>query len=143
MNSTDYSSRAMRTTDYSAVLALWRITEGIEIASGDTETEIDGYLKRNPGLSRIAFYRGNLAGAALCGHDGRRGLIYHLAVAKEMRGRGVGGRLVDECLAGLRQAGIKRVLILVRKTNEVGRAFWARHKFEEIEIASPMGCDLA
>lgn len=142
MTSTDVTSRTMVNTDYPAVLALWRSTEGVEIAEGDAETDIHRYLDRNPDLSRVILHHGKLAGAVLCGHDGRRGLIYHLSVAKEWRGRGFAQRLVNECLDGLRRAEIKRVLILVDKTNDAGRKFWERQKFEEIEIAMPMGRDL-
>lgn len=132
----------MAHTDYPAVLALWRSTEGVEIAEGDTESEIYQYLERNPGLSRVVIHQGILAGAVLCGHDGRRGLLYHLSLKKELRGQGLGQRLVNECLEGLRLAGIKRVLILVDQSNDEGRKFWDRQKFEEIEIAIPMGRDL-
>jgi ribosomal protein S18 acetylase RimI-like enzyme len=78
----------------------------------------------------------------LCGHDGRRGLIYHLAVARDHRGRGLGRRLADECLAGLRSVGIARALILVAKDNDHGRAFWIGRGFEEISGAAPYGVDL-
>ena len=130
-------------TDCAAALALWRATEGIEIAEGDTEAQICRYLERNPGLSRIVLHDGSLAGAVLCGHDGRRGLIYHLAVEKKLRGQGWGHRLARECLNGLRGTGIKRVLALVDRSNPGGRKFWERQGFEEIEIATPMGRDLA
>jgi len=142
MTSADVTSRMMVNTDYPAVLALWRSTEGVEIAEGDADAEIRRYLDRNPGLSRVVICNQKVTGAVLCGHDGRRGLIYHLSVAKEWRGRGFGQRLVNECLDGLRRAEIKRVLILVDKSNEAGRRFWERQKFEEIEIATPMGRDL-
>src|SRR4051794_35399964 len=134
MTTADVTTRSMVNTDYSAVLALWRSTEGVEVAEGDAEPEISRYLDRNPGLSRVVICDQKIAGAVLCGHDGRRGLIYHLSVAKEWRGRGFAQLIVNECLDGLRRAGIKRVLILVDKSNQAGRKFWERQKFKEIEI---------
>ncbi|MGZ5023839.1 MAG: GNAT family N-acetyltransferase, partial [Chthoniobacterales bacterium] len=118
--------------DYDAAIALWKKIEGVEICEGDSREEIRGYLARNPGLSRVAEENGVMAGAALCGYDGRRGFIYHLAVAQQFRGRGVGKRLLDDCLRGLRAAGLPRAIILVARDNPLGREFWLRNGWEEI-----------
>jgi ribosomal protein S18 acetylase RimI-like enzyme len=83
-----------------------------------------------------------IIGVALCGHDGRRGYIYHLAVDPAYQARGVGRRLMDECLAGLRPAGLKRALILVAGDNPRGRKFWRRHGWEEVPGPIVMGIDL-
>ena len=78
----------------------------------------------------------------LCGHDGRRGLIYHLAVAGAYRGTGLGERLIQECLAGLSRAGIVRAIILVAADNAVGLRFWLRNGWEELSAAIPMARDV-
>ncbi|HZZ58264.1 MAG TPA: GNAT family N-acetyltransferase [Opitutaceae bacterium] len=134
--------RPLRPSDYPSVVALWRRCDGVEIAEGDDEASFRSYLERNPGLSCCAEAGGVLAGAALCGHDGRRGLIYHLAVAPEFRGRGLGRALLERGLAGLRERGIARVLILVAKDNAPGREFWLAQGFEAIAGAMPYGLDL-
>src|SRR4029078_3934836 len=64
--------------DYDAAVALWNLVEGVEVAEGDSKEEMRAEFSRNPGLSRIAENNGTVVGAVLCGHDGRRGLIYHL-----------------------------------------------------------------
>ncbi len=135
-------TRAFRLEDYERAVALWRAVEGVEICEGDSRAEIAGYLARNPMLSRVAEENGTLAGAVLCGHDGRRGFIYHLAVAAEFRGRGVGQKLLADALAGLRAAGIPRVIILVAGDNASGREFWLRQGWEEISGALPMTHEL-
>lgn len=140
---TEIVTRAFEAGDYAAVVALWEISEGVEVAEGDDRETIVAYLGRNPGLSRVALSEGAIVGAVLCGHDGRRGLIYHLAIAAAHRGRGIGRTLVDECLAGLRGVGIKRALILVADGNQRGREFWRACGFEEISGAIPLGIDLA
>src|SRR5246500_4769504 len=94
--------------DYDNAVQLWRRVEGIEIAEGDDKESVAGFLARNPGLSRVATDRSVVVGVALCSHDGRRGHIYHLAVDPNYQGIGLGKRLVDECLAGLRRAGLQR-----------------------------------
>jgi len=83
-----------------------------------------------------------IVGVALCGHDGRRGHIYHLAVDPAYQGRGLGKRLLDECLDGLRRAGVQRVIILVADDNQRGAEFWKHRGWEEIPGAVPMGIDL-
>ena len=67
-----------------------------------------------------------IIGAVLCGHDGRRGYLHHLAVARRLRGRGIGRQLVDACLAKLREAGISRCNIFIFANNAAGLKFWAR-----------------
>jgi ribosomal protein S18 acetylase RimI-like enzyme len=128
--------------DYEQTVALWHLAEGVEVAEGDSKEEIRAYLLRNPGLSRVAEADGIIVGAVLCGHDGRRGLIYHLAVAPTNRGQGIGQRLVRECLTGLRQAGLTRALILVAGDNSAGHAFWLRTGWEDVPGAMLMGIDL-
>jgi ribosomal protein S18 acetylase RimI-like enzyme len=128
--------------DYDDAVALWKLMEGIEVAEGDARDEIDAYLTRNPGFSRVAEEEDQLAAAVLCGHDGRRGLIYHLAVAPAYRGRGIGKLLVGECLSRLRSAGITRALILVEGKNTHAHAFWLGSGWEDVLDVIVMGIDL-
>ena len=136
------TTRAFAIEDYEAACALWNSVEGVEICEGDSRPEILAYLDRNPGLSRVAESAGAVAGAVLCGHDGRRGFIYHLAVAPAFRGRGVGKLLLEECTQGLRAAGMQRAIILVANDNSLGREFWLGNGWEEISEALPMARDL-
>jgi N-acetylglutamate synthase len=130
--------------DYDAAIALWLAEEqSIEVCEGDSREEIAEYFKRNPGLSRVAESDGKIVGAVLCGHDGRRGWIYHLAVSPEYRGRGVGKLLIDDCVRGLTHAGLKRAIILVAGDNPAGREFWLRNGWEEITGAIPMSREIA
>ena len=136
------STREFVIDDYDAAVALWRLLEGIEVAEGDSREEIRAYLLRNPGLSRVAEENGAMVGAVLCGHDGRRGLIYHLAVAPAYQGKGIGKLLVGECIAQLRDAGIVRALILVAQDNSGAHSFWLRSGWEDVPGALLMGIDL-
>ena len=135
----DIQTREFGIEDYDAAAQLWQRVEGVDIAEGDSKKEIARYLLRNPGLSRVVMVESTIAGVALCGHDGRRGYIYHLAVDPKYQGRGFGKRLLDECLEGLRLAGITRVLIMVANDNPRGRDFWKRNGWEELDGATAMG----
>ena len=128
--------------DYDSAVELWQRVEGLEIAEGDDRESIAQFLERNPGLSRVATDGSATVGVALCGHDGHRGHIYHLAVDPVYQGRGLGKRLVDECLEGLRRAKLERVIILVAGDNPRAREFWRRCGWEEITDVITMGIDL-
>jgi N-acetylglutamate synthase len=134
--------REFSINDYDAAIQLWQRVEGLEIAEGDDRKGIAQFLARNQGLSRVATDGSAIVGVVLCGHDGRRGHIYHLAVDPAYQGRGLGKRLLDESLADLRRTGVKRVIIMVADDNASGRQFWKRSGFEEISGAIAMGIDL-
>ncbi|MEN3369623.1 MAG: N-acetylglutamate synthase [Verrucomicrobiota bacterium] len=136
------TTREFVIADYDEAVALWREVDGVEICEGDSREEIAEYLARNPGLSRVAEANGIIVGAALCGHDGRRGWIYHLAVANAYRGQGIGKLLLDDCVRGLRAAGLKRSIILVAGDNPAGHEFWIRNGWEDIDGAIPMTREL-
>lgn len=132
----------MTEADLPAARKLWAETEGVELAEGDSVAELAGYLRRNPGMSFVACAGDQLVGAVLAGHDGRRGLLYHLAVAHELRGQYLGRKLTERSLAALKAAGVVRGLILVSRDNADGEKFWTKQGWEPLTFAQPMGLDL-
>ena len=83
--------RTMQIEDYDGVYALWMSIQGFAIRSVDDSREgVTRFLKRNPTTSVVAEEDGRIVGAILCGHDGRRGCMYHVCVQKEYRMRGIG-----------------------------------------------------
>ncbi len=120
-----YSLRVLALADYAAVRQLWERSEGVGLNESDTREAIGIFLARNPDLSLVVLAPGGeIVGAVLCGHDGRRGYLHHLAVASPHRSRGLGRALVNECLGRLRALGIPKCNIYLYATNEAGRAFW-------------------
>ncbi|MDJ0756402.1 MAG: GNAT family N-acetyltransferase [Ardenticatenaceae bacterium] len=109
---------------YDEVLALWQRCEGVGLSTADTRENIDSYLKRNPGLSFVALINGQIVGAILCGHDGRRGYIHHLAVHPNCRRQGVARQLVDHGLTALSAAGIQKCHLFIFNDNSEGILFW-------------------
>jgi ribosomal protein S18 acetylase RimI-like enzyme len=116
----------MRLEDYDEVRALWQISQGIELSDADSRNSIARFLDRNPGLSFVARDEGALVGAVLCGHDGRRGYIDHLAVRESHRRQGIGRALVGRCLYNLMQIGIRKWHLFVLQDNLEALAFWKR-----------------
>jgi ribosomal protein S18 acetylase RimI-like enzyme len=57
----------------------------------------------SPRISSKLQENGNIAGAVLCGSDGRYGYIHYLAVSKAMRKQGIGKSLVEGCIRFLQR----------------------------------------
>ena len=86
--------REMVIEDYDDMLSLWMSIEELIIDDVDSKSDIDFYLDRNRGLSSVALVSGAIVGTVLCGHDGRRGLLRHLAVKPELRRQGIARMLI-------------------------------------------------
>ncbi|MCD6401807.1 MAG: GNAT family N-acetyltransferase [Anaerolineales bacterium] len=118
--------REMRINDYEKVHALWEASEGVGLSDADSKENIYRYLKRNPGLSTTAWEGDQVVGAVLCGHDGRRGYIHHLAVNKSHRHQGIGRALVERCLDSLARVNIGKCHIFVFGDNQDAINFWEK-----------------
>lgn len=117
--------RAMTIGDYPQVYALWAATAGLSLNAADSPDNIGKVLARNPGFSFVAERDGReIVGALLCGHDGRRGCLYHLAVAAACRRAGIGRALVAASIARLNEAGVDRCHLFVNLDNPEGASFW-------------------
>jgi ribosomal protein S18 acetylase RimI-like enzyme len=114
---------AMTIHDYPEVLALWMRIPELGVAPGfDNEDRIAAYLGRNPRLSTVARRDDAIVGTALCGHDGRRGSIYHLAVAPEHRHQGIATHMMARCIEQLQQNGIHSAFLF--SGHDTARQFW-------------------
>lgn len=114
----------MQTDDYKEIYELWSNTPGMGISDADSYEYIDKFLLRNKGLSFVCRHEDKIIGTILCGHDGRRGYIYHVTVAEKFRGRGIGQMLVEKSLQKLKEEGINKCHLFVFCDNELGNAFW-------------------
>lgn len=120
----------MTINDYEDLRQLWIDTPGMGLNEIDDSKEgIAKYLRRNPNTSFIAREGDQLIGAILSGHDGRRGYIYHTAVIKENRAKGIGSILLKHALEALKGEGITKVALLAFEDNEIGNAFWEDKEF--------------
>ncbi len=119
--------RTMRIEDYDGVYALWMSINGFRIRSVDDSREgVEIFLKRNPTTSVVAEEDGKIVGAILCGHDGRRGCLYHVCVDREYRRRGIGKAMVVKAMQELKSEKINKVSLIAFTKNDIGNAFWNR-----------------
>ena len=117
--------RVMTCEDYEAVHALWMTIKGFAIRSVDDSKEgVERFIRRNPETSVVAEEDGRIVGAILCGHDGRRGCLYHVCVHPDHRRRGIGKSMVVFCMNALKKEKINKVSLIAFTANDIGNAFW-------------------
>ncbi len=119
--------RAMKIEDYDQVNRLWHKIPGFAMRSIDDSREwVDKFLRRNPDMSVVAVAEGEVIGAILCGHDGRRGCLYHVCVDPLHRRRGIGTDMVVHAMEALKSEGISKVSLIAFTKNDIGNAFWKK-----------------
>lgn len=120
-----FTVRTMQIEDYDKVYELWMTIKGFSIRSiDDSRIGVERFLKRNPTTSVVAVMDGKVVGAILCGHDGRRGCLYHVCVHEDYRMLGIGKAMVVACMNALKAEEISKVSLIAFTRNDVGNAFW-------------------
>ncbi len=115
----------MTIEDYEEVHALWMTIKGFAIRSIDDSREgVSRFLKRNPHTSVVAIEDGKVVGAILCGHDGRRGCMYHVCVHRDYRRRRIGTEMVVFAMEALRKEQISKISLIAFTKNDIGNTFW-------------------
>ena len=121
----DIIIREMMPEDYDGVYQLWMSIKGFGIRSIDDSREgVERFLKRNPTTSVVAVQNGHIVGDILCGHDGRRGCLYHVCVREDWRRMGIGKAMVVHCMNALKEERINKVSLIAFTVNDIGNAFW-------------------
>jgi ribosomal protein S18 acetylase RimI-like enzyme len=129
--------------DYKQVYHLWEtIEKGVQVGRSDTLTEIEKKTARDPDLFLVAESNGRIIGSVIGGFDGRRGLIYHLAVAAPFRGKGIGSRLMSEVEARLRAKGCLKCYLLVTDDNSEVEDYYQRRGWQHMDYIHLYGKEL-
>jgi len=120
--------------DYAHTLKLWESIEtGINIGRSDTPEEIQKKLKRDPDLFLVAELNEEIVGTVIGGYDGRRGIIYHLAVHETVREQGVGALLMTEVEKRLQAKGCVKCYLLVVADNERAVHYYENRGWREMK----------
>lgn len=119
--------------DYEAVLQLWSSSgQGVHVGPSDAPDEIRKMLGRDPDLFLVAEDGGHLIGTVIGGFDGRRGFVYHLAVAQAHRRRGIGSQLMAEVETRLRKKGCLKCYLIVREGNQEAADYYRATGWSEM-----------
>lgn len=114
----------MKIEDYEAVMIIWKNIEGMGLSTADSYEKIKTFLNRNKKLSYVFIENEQIVGTILCGQDGRRGYIYHLAVNEMYRRKKIGSTLIETSLKNLEKLGINKCHLFVFEKNELGKRFY-------------------
>ena len=129
--------------DYQQIIELWEsIEKGVHVGRSDTLAEIKKKLARDPDLFLVAEKEENIIGSVIGGYDGRRGLVYHLAVSNAHRGHGIGTRLLDEVEDRLRAKGCLKCYLMVTPDNEEAMRYYEERGWHQMDYVRPYGKDL-
>jgi ribosomal protein S18 acetylase RimI-like enzyme len=134
--------RVLSPDDFAACQALWQRTEGIVQRPWENESELRRFLARNQNLCWAATVNNALIGTVLCGHDGWRGYLYHLAVEPQYRKQGIAWALVTHATDQLFAQGIQRVHTFVEQHNPGAQLFWHNQEWTKREDLMVFSADL-
>jgi len=120
--------------DYEQATRLWQnMDKGVRFGRSDVPTEIEKKVARDPDLFLVAELDGEIVGTVIGGFDGRRGMVYHLAVAHEHRRRGLADLLMAELEKRLVAKGAIRAYLLVHKDNHEARALYEKQNWIHLD----------
>jgi ribosomal protein S18 acetylase RimI-like enzyme len=120
--------------DYDSTVKLWSSMEvGVQVGRSDAPEEIQKKLLRDPDLFLVAEASNEIVGTILGGFDGRRGMIYHLAVRTSERNQGIGTLLLKEVEQRLQARGCKKCYLLVTVDNPDAIHFYEQKNWREMK----------
>jgi ribosomal protein S18 acetylase RimI-like enzyme len=121
--------------DYQAAYHVWETAgKGIRISFSDHIDEIQKLVDKSPGLFFVAESNGQIIGTVMGGFDGRRGLIYHLAVMPNFRNRQVGSILLNRVEEELAKAGCSKIYLFVAPENIELSGYYLQRGYEKMDV---------
>lgn len=117
--------RDFRVDDYDDLLALWE-SAGLPYKpeGRDARAELERQANEPTAVYLVAEADGEIVGAVLGTHDGRKGWVNRLAVSPSHRRRGLGGELLAEVERRFTALGIGIFACLVEDWNVDSRVFF-------------------
>jgi len=130
--------------DYAAIRHLWENMEkGVSVGRSDEPGEILKKVSRDPDLFLVAEQDGEIIGSVIGGFDGRRGILYHLAVANTQRRRRIGSRLLAEIEGKLRNKGCLKCYLMITLDNPEAELFYQKLGWHYMDYVRPYAKELA
>ena len=116
--------------DVASVIALWQAC-GLTRPWNDPAADI-ALARRGPGSTvLVGRHRDAIVATAMVGHDGHRGWVYYVAVDPNRQGQGLGRTVMSSVEDWLRQAGVPKLQLLVRRENAKASGFYQSLGYEE------------
>jgi ribosomal protein S18 acetylase RimI-like enzyme len=123
MADNEMTVRPIADGEEAAVIALWQAC-GLTRPWNDPAQDLAFARGRPSSDVLVGLLEGKVVASAMVGHDGHRGTMYYVSVDPALRGRGLGRRVVAAAEAWLRERGVWKVNLLVRRGNEAVLGFY-------------------
>jgi ribosomal protein S18 acetylase RimI-like enzyme len=118
--------------DVADVIALWQAC-GLTRPWNDPQADVALARRRPNSTVLIGRDADAIVATAMVGHDGHRGWVYYVAVDPDRRAQGLGRTIMNAAEDWLRQAGIAKLQLLVRRSNAKAGAFYQSLGYTEAE----------
>jgi ribosomal protein S18 acetylase RimI-like enzyme len=112
------------------VIALWQRC-GLTRPWNDPDVDIALARRRENSTVLVGRDGDAIVATAMVGHDGHRGWVYYVAVDPDRRAQGFGRTIMNAAEDWLRQAGIPKLQLLVRRENTQAGAFYSSLGYAE------------
>lgn len=121
--------RAVRVADAGVLGALAAAAFDPEYGEGWTATHIAGALSGPGAIGQVAWRAAAPVGFTLLRAAADEAELLLVAVTPESRGEGLGARLIGQSLAQARGAGVARIFLEVRESNQAARGLYEGQGF--------------
>jgi ribosomal protein S18 acetylase RimI-like enzyme len=122
--------RPMHDDEQGAVVALWEHT-GLARPWNPPEDDIADIRRTESAEILVAAPNGHVVAAVVVCHDGHRGWVYYLGVEPGSRRAGLGRKAMQAAEDWVRDRGIKKLQLMVRKSNGPVIGFYEALGYEE------------
>ncbi|MBR0758623.1 GNAT family acetyltransferase [Bradyrhizobium jicamae] len=109
--------------DVADVITLWQRC-GLTRPWNDPASDITLARRRDNSTVLVGRDGNTIVATAMVGHDGHRGWVYYVAVDPDRQGKGLGRTIMNSVEGWLREAGIQKLQLLVRRENAKASAFY-------------------
>jgi ribosomal protein S18 acetylase RimI-like enzyme len=118
--------------DVASVIALWDRC-GLTRPWNDPGADI-ALARRGDNAAVLVGRDGEpIVASVMVGHDGHRGWVYYVSVDPECRGKGFGRNIMAAAEQWLRERGILKLMLIVRRDNAKVQAFYETLDYSEQE----------
>lgn len=121
--------------DVESAVSLWEAC-GLTRSWNDPQKDIRFAMAGETSTVLVGLIDGRIVATVMAGHDGHRGVLYYLAVQPEFQKRGYGKAAVAAAEQWLRERGVWKINLMVRKDNEKAGRFYERMGYEINPVTS-------
>jgi hypothetical protein len=118
--------------DVASVIALWERC-GLTRPWNDPAADIALARRGDNAAVLVGRDGGTIVASVMVGHDGHRGWVYYVSVDPDCRANGFGRGIMTAAEQWLRERGIPKLMLIVRRDNAKVQAFYETLDYAEQE----------